>query len=162
HWRKTTPPLTLRRPQQMLSPTMPFAFLCAILSSNSPAVVEKSLTIMWSGEAVEYTSINSIYTAVNGPPSLARWALCQPVSMNLPFIELWLRLDSLQNWMAIEVRFSATPDFSTYGAIPMKRYTDTDFNWLQDGALRKVTLSLGEAAIPEGMDLSAIKYIGLY
>lgn len=146
----------------MLKSMLAMCLLSLAFNAFANPVVGESMTNMWDGEANVVDGQMTLKTTGKGEPSLIRWDLNAPTDMNRKVIEVWMRLTSVQNWFAIEVRMSEKEDFSTYAAIPLSRYDDRDFNWLQEGTQEKITFPMGEAVVPPEVDMTKIKYIALY
>lgn len=142
-------------------------FFLVLLSSFAQALPLEEAQNYWSGTSeilneAPAAQVLQITTSGSGAPSLVVWELNSPVDMNRKFLKTWMQIDSLENWFAIEMRLSATADFSSYYAIPVQRFSDPEFNWLQPGDWRHMTFSLGEAEAVNSPDVSQIRYISFY
>ena len=146
----------------MLKLLLTICFLTVAFNASANPLVGESAASMWDGEVNVVDGQLNLKTTGKGQPSLIRWELNAPTDMNRKVIEVWMRLTSIQNWLAIEVRMSEKEDFSTFAAIPLLRYHDRDFNWLQEGSLERLTFPMGEANVPPEVDMTKIKYIAIY
>lgn len=124
---------------------------------------------LWSGTIEEKSYADSSHsfhitatTEGNGSPSLVSWTLTSPVDMNKKTLRTWIKIDDVNKWFAIELRMSSTPNFESYISVPMNKFTDPEFNWLQSDSWRRVSFSLGNAEYIGTPDDQKIKYIGLY
>jgi len=121
----------------------------------------------WSGQSEivnpktpkEYLKIT---TEGTGVPSYISWDLPEAIDMNKAFVEAYIKISDLESWQGLELRMSDSSDVNSYLAIPMTKYSDANFNWLQPGAWFRVTLSLGEAVATGTPDATKIRHISWY
>lgn len=158
----------------MMKKSLNFALLSLtsfVLFANE-AWASRSLPIdrlvsVWSGELdgnglEPWARSRSLKTEGAGRPSFVLWDLGQPTDVRGAQFLTWLKFNRLSEWRGLELRLSEHSDFRSFQAIPIRRYTDPDFNWLQQERWQRVSLSQGEAWSQGEVRLDRIRYVGWY
>lgn len=126
------------------------------------------LNSRWSGRVEGETLLptgrsRAIEAAGAGLPSFLVWTLPKPLDMNKARLSTWIKFNQMSEWRGLELRLSEYADFRSFKAIPIRRYTDPEFNWLQPERWQKVSFSLGEGRLEGGeVHLDQIQYVGWY
>jgi peptidoglycan/xylan/chitin deacetylase (PgdA/CDA1 family) len=157
----------LRALKTLVISTIFMVILPHVSVAKETSIPVESLVNKWGGDLAlnrksEFFKVLTAKTDGKGKPMFLGADLKKSVDVRNKYVSVFAKVDHIENWFGIELRLSSQAGYDNYLAIPIDRYSDPEFNILQEGTWQEITFSLGESYIVGDVDISSIKHVGLY